>query len=315
MSIALPQQDDFWQTELATLSTTVSRPGDVWSLDAHRLVCGDAADPAMIQALMQGQVARLCFTSPPYGQQRHYGIGVTDWDALMDGVFAVLPLSPDAQVLVNLGLVHQHGEVVPYWDHWINWMQQQGWRRFGWYVWDQGHGLPGDWHGRLAPCFEFIFHFNKTHVRPNKIVPCKGAGTIEYHKASLRSKDESVPRWTHEGIPIQSHRIPDAVVRLVRQRGGIGKDIQHPAVFPITLPTFIFESYSQPGDAVFEPFCGSGSTLIAAQQTQRVCYAVELSPHYVDTAIKRFRQHFPTTPVRLLSSGQDFMDVAAERHA
>ena len=40
-------------------------------------------------------------------------------------------------------------------------MRTQGWRRFAWYVWDQGPGLPGDWNGRLAPAFEFVFHFNR----------------------------------------------------------------------------------------------------------------------------------------------------------
>jgi hypothetical protein len=61
---------------------------------------------------------------------------------------------------VNIGLIHRDGEWVPYWEGWIEWMRSAGWRRFGWYVWDQGWGLPGDWNGRLAPSHEFIFHFN-----------------------------------------------------------------------------------------------------------------------------------------------------------
>ena len=57
------------------------------------------------------------------------------------------------QLLVNLGLIHREQEVVPYWDGWLAWMRQQGWRRFGWYVWDQGPGLPGDWNdpGSVKP--------------------------------------------------------------------------------------------------------------------------------------------------------------------
>jgi ParB-like chromosome segregation protein Spo0J len=47
-------------------TTPVSRPGDVWQLGAHRVICGDAADPAVIEALMAGEQAALCFTSPPY---------------------------------------------------------------------------------------------------------------------------------------------------------------------------------------------------------------------------------------------------------
>ena len=68
---------------------------------------------------MDGQRATLLFTSPPYGQQRDYGAAkekVSDWDRLMQGVFAAAPVSEDAQLLVNLGLVHRDSEWIPYWD-------------------------------------------------------------------------------------------------------------------------------------------------------------------------------------------------------
>ena len=69
----------------------VSRPGDVWAIGAHRLICGDATDRDVVAALMQGEVSRLCFTSPPYGNQRDYTSGgISDWDGLMRGVFAHL---------------------------------------------------------------------------------------------------------------------------------------------------------------------------------------------------------------------------------
>ena len=94
----------------------------------------------------------------------------------MQGVFAAAPVTADAQLLVNLGLVHRDGEWTPYWEGWLDWMRAQGWRRFGWYVWDQGPGLPGDWNGRLAPSHEFIFHFNRQPRKPNKTVESKHAG-------------------------------------------------------------------------------------------------------------------------------------------
>ena len=124
--------------------TPVSRPGDLWQLGPHRLICGDATDPTVVATLMAGDTVRLCFTSPPYGQQRDYTQGIADWDALMRSVFAHLPMAPEGQVLVNLGLIHRDNEVIPYWDGWLAWMRTQGWRRFGWYVWDQGPGMPGD---------------------------------------------------------------------------------------------------------------------------------------------------------------------------
>jgi len=64
----------------------VSRTGDVWAIGPHRLICGDATDRDVVAALMQGEVSRLCFTSPPYGNQRDYTSGgISDWDGLMRG--------------------------------------------------------------------------------------------------------------------------------------------------------------------------------------------------------------------------------------
>jgi hypothetical protein len=68
---------------------------------------------------MGGEQADICFTSPPYAQQRNYKTGPQDWDALMQGVFSILPVKHGAQILVNLGLVHHDGEWLPYWDGWI----------------------------------------------------------------------------------------------------------------------------------------------------------------------------------------------------
>jgi len=297
----------------------VSRAGDVWVLGSHRLVCGDACDPAVVAALMQGEQARLCFTSPPYGKQRDYTTGgAGDWDTLMRGVFAAVPMADDGQVLVNLGLIHRDNEVIPYWDGWLGWMRAQDWRRFAWYVWDQGPGMPGDWQGRLAPSFEFIFHFNRHTRKPHKTVPCKHAGQESHLRAdgsstAMRSKDGTVNGWAHKGQPTQDMRIPDSVIRVMRHKGKIGQDIDHPAVFPVALPEFIIDAYSDSGDVVFEPFGGSGTTMLAAQRTGRACRAMEIAPEYVDVAIKRFQQNFPGVPVTLQGTGQDFEAVAARR--
>ena len=304
-------------------ATPVSRSGDVWALGPHRLICGDASDASVIATLMRGEQAKLCFTSPPYGNQRDYTRGgITDWDGLMRGVFARLPASDDAQVLVNLGLIHRDGEVMPYWDGWLSWMRTQGWRRFAWYVWDQGPGLPGDWNGRLAPAFEFVFHFNRKNSearRPNKIVPCLYAGRDAHLRGDgtsaggMRNKDGGKTTWNHVGQVTQETKIPDSVIRIMRHKGKIGAGLDHPAVFPVALPAFILAAYSNTGDIVFEPFGGSGTTMLAAERTGRRCHTVEIATEYVDVAVKRFQQTFPQVPVTLESTGQTFDDVATER--
>ena len=296
----------------------VTHPGDVWQLGPHRVICGDATDAAVVTTLMASDQAALCFTSPPYGNQRDYTNTIIDWDALMRGVFSQLPMAANGQVLVNLGLIHRDNEVILYWEGWLDWMRAQGWRRFAWYVWDQGPGLPGDWNGRLAPSFEFIFHFNRQARQANKIMPCKFAGQETHLRkdgssTAMRKKDGTIGGWTAAGTPTQDTKIPDSVIRVMRHKGKIGQDIDHPAVFPVALPEHILETYTDAGDMVFEPFCGSGTTLLAAQRTSRVVRATEIAPEYVDVTIKRFQQNFPQVSVTLVATGQTFDAVAQDR--
>ena len=268
----------------------ITRPGDIWLLGRHRLCCGDATDPAAVARLMQGEQATLMFTSPPYAQQRDYGAAkekVGDWDALMQGVFGAAPVTAEAQVLVNLGLVHRDSEWQPYWEGWVEWMRASGWRRFGWYVWDQGPGLPGNWAGRLAPSHEFIFHFNRAPRKPHKTVPSKHAGET-LGGGGLRGADGTVHAKTGTGNAIQSHRIPDSVFRIMRHKGGLGAAGSHPAVFPVALVEAVLTAFSDPGDLIYEPFCGSGTQIVAAERAGRRCFAMELDPAYCDVALRRW---------------------------
>jgi DNA modification methylase len=290
----------------------VTLPGDVWLMGGHALACADAADADSVAALMDAGPASLCFTSPPYDGQREYTRKIGDWDALMRGVFSNTPLLPDGQMLVNLGLVHRDGELRRYWNGWLDFMRASGWRFFSLYVWDQGAGLPGDWNGRLAPAFEFVFHFNLEARHPNKIVPCSNAGVIKT-TGNLRNEDGKARGWTHRGRPIQDFRIPDSVIRVSRQNGSIGEGIDHPAVFSVGFAEHVISSWTRPGDVVYEPFCGSGSTIIAGQRKGVKVRAVEIAPAYVDVAVIRFSRLYPDIPVTLRSTGRDFAAVSLER--
>ena len=292
----------------------VTRPGDLWLLGEHRLLCADSTEAASVARVMGADRAALLFTSPPYGSQRDYTTGgVSDWDALMQGVFRHLgaALRPDGQVLVNLGLIHREGEWQPYWHGWLDWMRGQGWRRFALYCWDQGPGLPGDWNGRLAPAFELVFHFNRAARQANKIVPCKWAGTPN-KGSGLRAADGEVKAYTHIGLPVQEMRIPDSVLRITRHKGR-GIETEHPAVFPVALPEFLVRAYTEVGETVFEPFAGSGTTILAGQRTGRRVRAIELAPAYVDLAIARWRMLHPDLPVTLAEDGRDYDAVAEAR--
>jgi DNA modification methylase len=261
--------DEFDATPEAS-GPTRTAPGDLWVIGGkHRLLVGDNTDPANVARLMDGRTVGLCFTSPPYAQQRDYGDAakekVQDWHALMCGTFANLPMADNGQVLVNLGLVHRDGEWEPYWDGWIEWMREQGWRRFGWYVWDQGSGLAGDFGGRFAPSHEFVFHFNRTRADLAKCVEKKPENVRLGSGTGTRNADGTMKGYrSNPEASLATHKIPDSVIRVCRQMHGMEG---HPAPYPVGLPTVAIEAYA--GD-VYDPFLGSGTTLIAAHRLKAV---------------------------------------------
>jgi len=223
-------------------------------------------------------------TSPPYGQQRDYGSKIDDWRSLVSGVLCPFIDNGQTQILVNLGLIHRDGELIQYWHPFLEDMREAAWRLFGWYVWDQGSGMAGDWNGRLAPSHEFVFHFNKTARRPNKFKPTKG-GVI--HGPGLRgAKGTAAQVKTADRAPVQPFKIPDSVIRTPRETSG-GWEAAHPARFPVPFARELVEAYSSPMETVCDPFLGSGTTGVAAVKAGRRFVGIEIEPSYFDIACKR----------------------------
>ncbi|MFC6499618.1 ParB N-terminal domain-containing protein [Gemmobacter lanyuensis] len=200
----------------------ITRPGDIWALGDHRLICGDATDPAVVARLMDGAQASLMFTSPPYAQQRDYGA-------------AKEKVGDDAGRL-RRGARHCRcpaaGQPRPRPPRWrvgsvlaklARLDARAGLAALRLVCLGPGPGLPGDWNGRLAPSHEFIFHFNRQPRKPNKTVESKHAGET-LGGGGLRGADGTVHRKTGSGNAIQSHRIPDSVFRITRHKGGLGAD-------------------------------------------------------------------------------------------
>jgi len=142
-------------------------------------------------------------------------------------------------------------------------------------------------------------------------VPCKWAGTPN-KGSGLRAADGTISEYQHAGLPVQDFRIPDSVLRLTRHKGR-GIEVEHPAVFPVVLPEFLMLTYTDDDDVVFEPFGGSGTTILAGQRAGRRVRAIELAPAYVDLAVARWRMLHPARPVTLADDGRDYDAVAVSR--
>ncbi|MEM7536904.1 MAG: site-specific DNA-methyltransferase, partial [Chloroflexota bacterium] len=278
--------------------------GDIWALGDHRLICGDCTEATNINRLMNGEQIVMVMTSPPYAAQRDYEIGDFDWDQLMNGASSqwFRHMKPDGNALINLGLIYGNRRPMLYWEDWLQFCDTQlGWPLFGLYVWDKLSGLPGDWNGRLAPSFEFVFHFNNQRGIVNKWVEKKEESIIAKNpeRTALRNKDGTVKKMTTPEASLSPTKIPDDVIRIHRE---YVRDIHtevHPAVYPVAFPVYLIQTWTRTSDIVYEPFLGSGTTLMAAEQLGRRCYGCELEPKYVAVALERWHMATEKMPMRL----------------
>lgn len=228
----------------------------------------------------------LCITSPPYLNQRQYKLAEFDWYSVVPPALASVRLAEHGQMLVNLGVVHRNGEVVPYWNELAKRLQSKGFKFFGQYVWDQGFGLPGDWGGRLAPSHEYVFHFNRQPRQANKIVKCRQAGIRAGIRGMRNFKSVVVRREKSVGV-VPEYKISDSVLRITRE---MSRTLDHPARFPVTFVDFLIRAFGQAGDLIVDPFMGSGTTLFAAKQLNYRCIGIEIEEQYCEMAAVRCSQ-------------------------
>lgn len=255
--------------------------GDIWELGDHRVIVGDCTDAATYDALFKGgEKSEMLFTSPPYSKIRKYKGGELDPAHLAKFLPRSAPHSEFA--CVNLGFVITDGAVDRYWDHYLDAANKAGLKLLSWNVWDRG--APGTI-GQTKTMFniehEFIFVFGKKRKNMNRTVPNKSAG--EWKSGRHRNSDGDM--ISHGMIQIASHRTLGTVIRMPTYHG---KNVGHPAVFPIEFPAEYIKAMTKEGQIVLDVFLGSGSTLLAAERTGRICYGIELSPRYVDIIIQRW---------------------------
>lgn len=295
--------------EPPTVPVTVR--GDVWKLGPHRVICGDCRDFADVETLIGDAKINVAFTSPPYASQRTYDQSsgfepikpddYVDWFAdVSANVRSVL--ADNGSWFVNIKEHANEGQRVLY----VKDLTIAHVRRWGWLFVDElawvHSGLPGTWDNRHKNQFEPVFHYSAS--RYIKFHPAVN-GTVSEDAFLYQGKLEAASTgnpisWSGSSVESKTGvALPGNVLP-------IGKShlaIQHEAMFPVGLPSWFIRAYSDPGDNVYDPFIGSGTTLIAAQVEGRVAFGVEISPRYVDVTCSRYQEATGTLPV-LESTGQ-----------
>lgn len=268
--------------------------GQIYKLGEHRLMCGNSTDPDSIKTLITSPV-ELCFTSPPYSDQREYR-GDKELSTEYIATFISAPGDLVKYFAVNLGYSRKNGEVDQYWDDYIKEAKKSGLKLLSWNVWNKNEcGSVGNQTAMFGISHEWIFVFGRNPKELNKTQQNKTAGEFKNH-SSVRNRDGSTTKKKNRLI--NSHSQLKTVYDCAPQKAR--DEIDHPARFPVEFPIGYIEAMTSPGEFIYEPFGGSGSTLIACEKTNRKCFMMELDPHYVDVIIARWEK-FTGKKAELLS--------------
>ncbi|MBZ5726846.1 MAG: ParB N-terminal domain-containing protein [Acidobacteriia bacterium] len=312
----------------------VTQPGDVWLIGNHRLICGDCRDGETVRVLFGNVLANVVVTSPPYATQREYdstsGFKPVLPDEYCDWYRDVAAniqsiLAPDGSYFLNIKEHADDGERDLYVkDLVIAHRRQWGWRFVDEFCWRKtDNGVPGGWGNRFKNAWEPVFHFCRQseikfrptaagHVSedcfdysPNNPKSTSGSGLLGTGaRGNAAGKPGAVDNdGRHEGVARPSNVIE------VKSESSQGS---HSAPFPRALVEFFLLAFSDPGDLIYDPFMGSGTTMAGAALLDRTGYGCEISPAYCDVIVRRVTSLIGDTPI-LAASGETFAAVAESR--
>lgn len=300
----------------------ITKAGDVWDLGSHRIMCGDCRLPEDVARLLDGDTINLAVTSPPYADRRKYDatsafrpVPPEDYVGWFAPVAANVAahLAEDGSWLVNIKAGAEALDRETYvLDLVLAHVREWGWHFGEEYCW-QRSGVPGEPFLRLKnqhePIYQFARHKWKFHPkavmhestaaighglndRPDDadIDPerkAQAAGDFIRHQGVTGAFFATDPG---DGLAYPGNRLPTFQ--------GSHEALGHEAAFPVGLPEFFVRLMTDSGDAVYDPFMGSGSTLLAAHRHERVGYGMEISPGYVDMICRRFQRATGLVPER-----------------
>lgn len=271
----------------------VSRPGDLWRLGAHRLICGDVRDPRVVAEVTAGDKADLVFTDPPYnvridgnvsglGAVRHREFAMASGEMTEAEYLGFLTASLGNLAGAScLGSVHY---VCMDWRHMAT-LADAGRQTYGALinvcVWVKTNGGMGPLY-RSQHELVFVFRVgSEQHLNNVQL------GRFGRNRSNV---------WAYPGVnTFRPGRMEE--LRL------------HPTVKPVALVADAILDCSRRGDVVLDGFAGSGTTILAAENTGRVARAIEIDPRYVDAAIGRW-QGMTGASAMLDSTMESFDQVA-----
>ena len=270
------EEDDF-DVDEALKEPAVSRLGDLWLLGRHRLVCGDSTKSETYSVLMDGKKANLVVTDPPYNVAYEAKAGSIKNDDMKDKEFYKFLLD---------SFENMHG------------------------VMESDASI-------------YVFHADTEGLNFRKAFIDAGfylSGVCVWAKQSL-VLGRSPYQWKHEPILFGwrkdgRHRwYSDRKQSTIWNFDRPSKNALHPTMKPVALCAYPIQNSSMSNCIVLDPFGGSGSTLIACEQTNRICHSIELDEKYTDVIVERYIEQTETDKdVYLIRDGEKikYKDIPKE---
>ena len=254
----------------------ITKLGDIWQLGRHRLMCGDSTDKATVELLMDGKKAEMVFTDPPYGY--NYQSNMREKTSKFDVIEnddKILDFFPCIQAVCD-GFVY----ICTTWktaDKWIE-LFKQYYDLTNVIIWDKGGGGIGDLFHTFSTDYEMILVCNNGHEIKGKRY---GSVWNFTNQEITKMKKEELLNIVLEQKKFYS---------IWQEKKDNPNEYVHPTQKPVSLSARAIRSSTDIGDNVVDLFGGSGSTVMACEQTGRNCYTMELDPKYCDVIIKRWEK-------------------------
>lgn len=249
----------------------VSKAGDIWKLGKHRLMCGDSTSADDVGRLLDGVEPHLMVTDPPYGVNYD-----PDWRNRAElkngkpyGGRAVGKVTNDDRADWRDAYSLFPGEVC--------------------YVWHPAGANSVQFFDDLTQC-GFDVRMQIIWAKPHFAI-----GRGNYHAQhepcwyAVRKKQGATAHWQGDRKQSTLWHIDNFTAKGGNKKDAADEKLGHGTQKPVECMRRPIVNNSSPGQAVYEPFSGSGTTIIAAEKEARVCYAMEIAPEYVDMAVRRWQ--------------------------
>lgn len=237
--------------------------GDLWEIGKHLLLCGDSTSADDVARVIAGERAILCVTSPPYWVGKEYEQETT-WDEVqrfITDLCATLPRTVSERIVINTGappaahLTGKRAHVRLLIDDYQRELDKHGWLLRYVRIWAKRGGLAHT--APISDCIDQHWEFIGVFYNP------------ENYQGQRRLGE----KWATDGIW-------DDFQGEMSSHG-------HVAAFPVELPSRNIRLYSDKGDLIYDPFGGSGTTMVACEQLGRACRMIEIAPEYCSVILER----------------------------